>query len=110
LNANEERLVVDPIVLGEMRIGILSLTAGRKRAALEQWFAALADTIECLPWDAAVGHRWAGLVVDLRKKGKTMPLLDSLVAATALEHKLTIVTHNVRHFRHAGVKLIDPFE
>jgi predicted nucleic acid-binding protein len=110
LNANEELLVVDPIVLGELRIGILTLAPGRKRKQLEQWFAALTGTIECLPWDAAVGLRWARLVADLRVKGKTMPVLDSLVAAMALEHKLTLATHNLRHFSCAGVKLIDPFD
>ncbi len=110
LNTNEELLVVDPIILGELRIGILALAAGRKRTQLEQWFAALSRTIECLSWDAAVGLRWARLVIDLKTKGKTMPVLDSLLAATALEHKLTIATHNVRHFKHAGVKVIDPFD
>ena len=110
LSANEELLVVDPIILGELRIGILSLAPGRKRTKLEQWFAALANTIECLSWDYAIGLRWARLVADLRSKGKTMPVLDSLVAATALAHQLTIATHNVRHFKHAGVKVFDPFD
>jgi toxin FitB len=110
LSANEELLVVDPVILGELRIGILTLAPGRKRTQLEQWFAALARTIECLSWDAAVGLRWARLIADLRIKGKTMPVFNSLMAATALAHKLTIATHNVRHFKHAGVKVIDPFD
>ncbi len=110
LSANEELLVVDPIILGELRIGILWLAPGRKRTKLEQWFAALANTIECLSWDSAIGLRWARLVADLRSKGKTMPVLHSLVAATALAHQLTIATHNVRHFKHAGVKVFDPFD
>lgn len=57
LSANERRLLVDPIILGELRIGILTLPAGRKRARLEEWFSSLARTIECLPWGAAVGKR-----------------------------------------------------
>jgi predicted nucleic acid-binding protein len=110
LSANEEHLVVDPIILGELRIGILSLSSGRKRTQLEQWFSTFIRTIDCLHWDAAASYRWAALVVDLTEKGKPMPVLDSLVAATALAHKLTIVTHNVRHFKNAGVKILDPFD
>jgi len=48
-------------------------------------------------------------LVDLRKKGKAMPVKDSLIAVSALQHKLTIVTRNTVDFQHAGVKLIDPF-
>jgi predicted nucleic acid-binding protein len=68
------------------------------------------QTIECLPWDAAISRRWAKLVVDLKQKGKTMPLLDGMIAATALQHDLTIATRNVRDFKKARVKLVNPFE
>ncbi len=49
------------------------------------------------------------LLAKLHASGKHMPLNDSLVAATALEHGLTVVTRNVRDFRNAGVKVVDPF-
>ena len=109
LSANEGRLLVDPIILGEMPIGILAFPAGRKRSQLQDWFSALARTIECLPWDAAVSKRWAELVVALRNKGRRLPLLDSMITATALEYRLTLVTRNTRDFKQTGVKLVDPF-
>ena len=109
LSANERDLVVDSIILGELCIGVLALAPGRKRRQLEQWFDALMQTIECLPWDAAISRRWAKLVVDLKHKGKTMPLLDGMIAATALQHDLIIATRNTRDFKKAGLKVVDPF-
>ena len=109
LSANERNLVVDPIILGELCIGILALPPGRKRRQLEQWFDALIQTIECLPWDATISRRWATLVVDLKQKGEAMPLLDGMIAATALQHDLTIATRNTRDFKKAGLKVFDPF-
>ena len=56
-----------------------------------------------------MSRRWARLVVQLRKKGQPLPVLDSMIAATALEHGLTIATRNTRDFRKTGVKVFDPF-
>lgn len=109
LNAHEGSFVVDAVVLGEICAGILALPRGRKRAALDQWFEAVVQTLDCLPWDAAVSRRWAQLVVDLRRKGHTLPVLDAMIAASALAHHLTVATRNVRDFRKAGVKVVDPF-
>ena len=109
LSANEENLVVDSIILGELCIGILALPRGRKRTQLEQWFGDVVQTIDCLPWDATISRRWAKLVVDLKRTGDTMPLLDSMIAATALQYDLTVTTRNTRDFERAGVKVLDPF-
>ena len=109
LTINEGDFVVDSVVLGELCIGVLSLPAGRKRTQLQQWLDAVVQTIECLPWDAAVSRRWAQLIVELRSTGYTLPVLDSMIAATALEHGLTVATRNIRDFRKTGVKVVDPF-
>ena len=110
LTANEASLVVDPIIIGELRIGILALPRGRKRERLNQWFEAVVETIECIPWDATVSRRWAALVVDLKRKGETVPLLDGMIAATALQHDLIVATRNTRDFQKTGVKTLNPFE
>ena len=109
LTAHEGDFVVDSIVLGELSFGILALPKGRKRVQLEEWFNAVVSAIECLSWDAAVSLCWAGLLVGLKKKGITLPVLDTTIAATALEHNLTVVTHNVRDFQGTSVKVLNPF-
>ena len=109
LRRNERELAVDPIILGEIRFGIHLLPAGKRRQQLEHWFKAGVSNIVCLPVDAAVGMRWAKLLAELRTRGHAMPLKDSLIAATALVHDLTVVTRNVSDFKKAGVKVVNPF-
>lgn len=109
LHANERELVVDPIVLGEIRFGIHLLASGRRRRRLEEWFDQVVRRVQCAPWDATTGLRWAKLLADLRVTGRAMPIKDSLVAATALVHGLTIVTRNERDFQNARAPLLNPF-
>jgi predicted nucleic acid-binding protein len=109
LRDHEPDMAVDPIVLGELRFGILLLPRGKKRAALERWFDAGVGRLHCLPWDADTGLRWAALLARLRAAGQAMPIKDSMIAATALVHKLTVVTRNASDFRKAGITVIDPF-
>lgn len=108
LRRHERSIVVDPVILGEVRFGVLLLAKGTRRAKLERWFDDGVRRIECLPWDGSVGLRWAQLLADLRKRGRPMSIKDSLIAASALAHDLTIATLNRRDFEPARVKLIDP--
>jgi len=109
LRRNEREIAVDPIILGEVRFGILLLRKGKKRAALERWFEAGVQRLQCLPWAAETGLEWAQLLARLRAAGRAMPIKDSLIAATALVHGLTVVTRNRADFEQAGVRIIDPF-
>jgi hypothetical protein len=109
LRQNEREMAVDPIIIGEVRFGILLLRKSKKRAALERWFDAGVQRLYCLPWDAASGMRWAELLARLRAAGLAMPIKDSLIAATALVHDLTVVTRNASDFQKAGVAILNPF-
>jgi predicted nucleic acid-binding protein len=109
LRRNERDIAVDPIIIGEVRFGILLLRKSRRRAALEQWFDRGVQRLQCLPWELETGLSWAALLARLRVRGLAMPIKDSLIAATALTHSLTVVTRNTSDFDAAGVSLINPF-
>jgi len=109
LRTHEPDIAVDPVILGELRFGILILPKGKRRIALERWFDAGVGRLHCLPWDADTGLKWAELLARLRKTGKTMPIKDSLIATTAIVHGLTVATRNRIDFTKAGVQVVDPF-
>jgi predicted nucleic acid-binding protein len=108
LRRNEPGIAVDPIILGELRFGILLLPRGRRRSRLQRWFDEGVRKLQCIPWGADTGLRWAELLADLRSTGRAMPVKDSLIAATALANELAIVTLNRRDLDAAGVTIIDP--
>jgi hypothetical protein len=109
LRHHEGEIVVDPIILGEIRFGIHLMPPGNRRRRLERWFEEGVRRIHCLPWEASNGLRWAKLLADLRAAGRAMPVKDSLIAATALVHGLVVATRNTHDFENVGVKVVDPF-
>lgn len=109
LRIHEPDIAVDPMILGELRFGILVLPQGKKRMALERWFNIGMARLHCLPWDADTALKWAELLARLRKAGNAMPIKDSFIAATAMVHSLAVVTRNRTDFTKAGVRVIDPF-
>ena len=109
LRSHRDELVVNPIVLGEIRTGILILPQSKKRQRLLDWYTTTVERIAILAFDSNSGLIWAELNAELWSKGRNMPIKDSLIAATARQHDLTIATRNINDYRHAGVKLVDPF-
>ena len=109
LRAKERELAVNPIILGELEYGILLLPAGRRRTRLEHWYAAGVQRLRVLDFDATTASEWARLLARLKKRGQAMPVKDSLIAATALAHDLTVATRNAQDFRNAGVAVENPF-
>ena len=109
LRRYEREIAIDPVILGELRFGILLLSPGARRRRLARWFDEGIVRIQCLPWEADMGLRWAELLASLRASGRAMPIRDSLIAATALVHSLTVVTRNRSDFEKAGVTVLDPF-
>lgn len=104
---------VSIITLAEIQKGIELLDQGKRRAQLEQW---LTQDLEAwfsgrvLPVDRQVAMRWASLAAQGSRTGRPLPTVDSLIAATALVHGLTIVTRNTKDFEGIGAATINPWD
>ncbi len=109
LRAHEQDIAVNPIVLGEVWFGIRLLAPSRRRDALERWFDEVVRRIRCVPLDAGTGLRWGELLAGLRARSRSMPVKDSLIAATAIAHGMVVATRNRKDFEPAGVEIVDPF-
>jgi predicted nucleic acid-binding protein len=97
------------ITLGELRKGVDSLAEGKRRQALSRWLdldipAQFEGRI--LPIDARVADLWGSL---LAKAKRPLPALDGLIAATALAHRLKLVTRNAKDFEYPGLSVVDPW-
>ncbi len=110
LRTHDRESVVNPIVLGELEFGILQLAAGGRKKRLLEWFEDGIRSLDVVAIDAVTAGVWAKLLLELRRKGRSMPLGDSFIAASAMQHQLTVVTRNVVHYRYAGVKVLNPFD
>lgn len=105
-------LFVSVVTIAEIRKGILLLPEGKKRTKLEGWLEsellpAFADRV--IPLGGAEMNEWAALQADAEKRGYRLPVVDSLIAATARCHGLALATRNTHDFRHCGIPVLDPW-
>lgn len=110
LIANRAELVVDPIIMGEIWEGIARLPDGKRKQNLIEWYGQSRTIINCLPWTLQIGIVWGELSCEVTRKGFTIPAEDTMIAATAKHHGLTVATRNVDDFTRCGVPVVNPFE
>ncbi len=111
--ADEKRLFLSALTLGEIRQGVAALPQSKKRSRLEAWLEV--DLQErfvgrILGIDGAVADRWGWIMAQAQVRGMRLPVVDGLIAATALQYNLTAVTRNVRDFRIEGLSVINPWQ
>jgi predicted nucleic acid-binding protein len=112
-SVDERLLHLSVLTLGEIRKGIAELTPGRKRASLENWLEI--DLRErfagrILGLDSEIADRWGWLAARAKDGGWTLPIIDGLIAATALHHNLTIVSRNAADFAKTQVPVLNPWK
>jgi predicted nucleic acid-binding protein len=105
-------LFLTAVTIGEIRKGLVVLPAGRRRSELEMWFHSDLLTWfrnRILPVTHAVADRCGVLDGQCQLKGTPLNTADGMIAATAIEHDLTVVTRNVKDFAGLGVDIFNPW-
>lgn len=103
----DDHLFLSAVTIGEVQAGVEVIREQDpvKARELEEWLERLATSYGVLPMDAATFREWARL-----KHRKSATLIeDALIAATALVHRLMVVTINVRDFEMLGLSPLNPF-
>jgi predicted nucleic acid-binding protein len=108
---DESDLYLSAITIGELERGVSRLPESKKKAAVSEWVRhAVTNRFgnRILPIDAAVAACWGEMTGALEKQGKTLPILDALIAATAITADCTVVTRNIKDFADCGIRLLNP--
>lgn len=107
----DDRLHVSVLTIGEMRRGALRLDPDPRGALLHDRIDGIvADYADRLvPVDLVVVECWARLAEAYRSRGVSVGITDELLAASALVHDFTLVTRNIRHFKHSGCQVLSPW-
>lgn len=109
---DEQALYLSAESIGELRRGMVTLPASKRRTNLEQWLEN--DLVprfreRILPVTHAIGDRWGVLDGQCQLRGTPLNTADGMIAATALEHDLILVTRNVKDFAGLGVTILNPW-
>lgn len=105
LGTPPERITVSVITIAELRLGVLAATDTATRA-LRLETLTRADALEPIPIDRSVATAWVTLRIALRDAGRRMPLNDSWIAATAIAHKIPVVTQDTDYESIPGLTTI----
>ena len=111
--ADEGLLYLSVLTLGEIRKGVAGLAQGKRRTRLETWLQVDLQARfsgRLLPIDGAVANRWGLLAAQAKTKGVSLPVIDGLLAATAIHYDLTVVSRNSSDFASVQVPVVNPWK
>jgi predicted nucleic acid-binding protein len=111
ITRHEARFYTSSLVMAEMLNGLEKLPESARKRRLAQQIEKLVEKLggRILSFNLRVAREWVRLQKELRSKAHVMPWEDSMIAATARHHGLTLATHNTSDFVHGNVRLYDPF-
>ncbi|WP_246181030.1 type II toxin-antitoxin system VapC family toxin [Nocardia ninae] len=111
-DADEERMFLSVITIGEIRRGVDRMSNGRRKARLTTWLSdQVTDRFDArlLPIDLGVAQAWGRIRARAEGAGHRVDAVDALIAATAEAHGLAVVTRNEKDFRGTGVQVLCPW-
>jgi predicted nucleic acid-binding protein len=109
----EDLMYISVLTIGEIRRGIALQSNAARQARLQAWLEGDVLIVfrgRTLEVDVEIADRWGAITADARRRGTPMPVIDSLLAATALHHNLTFATRNTKDVASTGVSVVNPWE
>jgi len=112
-SVEERKLFLSVLTVGELEKGIIKLPESPRKAGLRDWLEY--DLTErfagrILPVDAAVAVAWGRIQGEAERVGTKLPVIDSLLAATAETHRLTLATRNIGDFDRCSAAVFNPWD
>lgn len=104
------QLFLSVLTLGEIRRGVERLAESERQQTLRRWLEQDLPAFfsgRVLPIDGAIAHRWGRLLAEM---GRPLPAIDSLLAATALEHNLVLITRNLKDVVDLPLTVVNPWQ
>lgn len=111
-HVNEHDTFLSVVSIAEFRFGIERLPLGHKRRQREAWLAQTIDRFaeRIVPFDLNLANTVGRLMARTEAIGRPIRGNDAIIAATALQRHLVVVTRNVKHFNHTEVEVLNPWE
>ena len=110
---DESQLYLSVLTLGEIRKGASALPDSRRRSHLEIWLETQVKVRfagRILPINDDIAERWGWLAAEAKTRGGSLPVIDGLLAATALHYNLVLVSRNVTDFLTTSVPILNPWQ
>ena len=111
--AGKDSVFLSVLTIGEICKGIANLPQSQKRTGLQNWLDHKVRSWfsgRVLPVTEQITERWGFLAAARKQQGMTLAVVDGIIAATALHHGLTLVTHNDKDFAGLGVTMFNPWD
>ncbi len=112
-SVDPEAVFLSAVTIGEIQFGISNRPSSNRRTELEVWLnEALPEQFggRVLALDATTFVTWGKMTAEQKRTGAIQSVMDSLIAAVALEHKMVLVTRNVADFKVTGLSVLNPWE
>lgn len=110
---DEASLYLSVLTIGELEKGVARLPASVRRTRLQSWVRRdLAERFggRLLPIDTRTAARWGAIAGEFERRGRPLPVIDCLIAATAQVHGLAVATRNVGDFERCGATCVNPWD
>ena len=111
-NIDDDRLFLSVLTIGELEKGIAKLPESNRKRQLILWMdKTLLDHFEdrLLPVDLEIGRRWGQIQGEGLARGEPLPVIDAMIAATALTKNLMVITRNTTDLERCGAPVFNPW-